>query len=113
MLSTAAMILAVGAVACSTDLAGPPPTLDDLTIDADIAATSGDAVASQITGFSDNVSAAGSFSMVSPSYNVVSGGTATKPAFNGISATCSYAAGRYSCAATTEQGMTVTRSFAF
>ena len=113
MLSAAAMLLAVGAVACSTDLAGPAPTLDDVTIDADIAATSGDAVASQITGFTANVAAAGSFTMVSPSYNLVTTGASATPAFNGISATCSYADGRYSCAATTEQGMTVTRSFAF
>ena len=45
----AALIVASGAVACSADLVGPP-TLDDAQIDADIAATSGDAVASQITG---------------------------------------------------------------
>ena len=113
MLSASAILLAVGAVACSTDLAGPAPTLDDVTIDADIAATSGDAVASQITGFTANVAAAGSFTMVSPSYNLVTTGASATPAFNGISATCSYADGRYSCAATTEQGMTVTRSFAF
>jgi hypothetical protein len=114
MLSAAAMLLAVGAVACSTDLSGPAPTLDDATVDADIAATSGETVASQIAGFSDNIAAAGSFTMVSPSYDLgVSGSASAKPAFNGISPTCTYAAGRYSCAATTEQGMTVTRSFAF
>ena len=50
MLTVAALFMTVGAVACSTDLAGPP-SLDDAQIDADIAATSGDAVASQITSF--------------------------------------------------------------
>src|SRR5436305_3851189 len=106
----AALIVASGAVACSADLVGPP-TLDDAQIDADIAATSGDAVASQITGFSDNVTAAGSFSMVAPSYSLSVGGTGAR--LNGISSTCTYASGRYTCAATTEQGLSVSRSFAF
>ena len=110
-LAVAALLLTVGAVACSTDLAGPP-SLDDAQIDADIAATSGDAVASQITSFNDNVAAAGSFSMVAPSFNV-GVGSGSKPSMDGISPTCSYASGRYSCSATTEQGLTVTRSFAF
>ena len=110
-LAVAALLLTVGAVACSTDLAAPP-SLDDTQIDADIAATSGDAVASQITSFNDNVAAAGSFSMIAPSFNV-GVGSGSKPGMNGISPTCSYASGRYSCSATTEQGLTVTRSFAF
>jgi hypothetical protein len=106
------MILALGAVACSTDLSGPP-AIDDAQIDADIAATSGDAVASEIAGFSDNVAAAGSFTMVSPSFNLSVGSGSSQPRFSGISPTCSYASGRYTCAATTEQGMSVSRSFAF
>jgi hypothetical protein len=68
-------------------------------------------VASQISGFNDNVAAAGSFSMVAPSYNLSVGGSGAR--LNGISPTCTYASGRYSCAATTEQGLSVTRSFAF
>jgi len=111
MLTAAAIVMAAGAVACSADLAGPA-TLTDAQIDADIAATSGDAVASQITSFGDNVAAAGSFSISVPSYNI-SVGSGTGPAFNGISPTCTFASGRYSCSATTEQGLTVTRSFAF
>ncbi|HKN57357.1 MAG TPA: hypothetical protein VJV97_00795 [Gemmatimonadaceae bacterium] len=110
MLTAAALFLTVGAVACSTDIAGPP-TLDDAQINADVAAASGDAVASQITSFGDNVAAAGSFSMVAPSYSVNVG--SGKPSLNGISPTCTYASGRYSCSATTEQGLSVTRSFAF
>lgn len=106
----AALVLASGAIGCSADLVGPP-ALDDAQIDADIAATSGDAVASQISGFGDNVAAAGSFSMVAPSYNVTVGGRGAS--LNGISSTCTYDSGRYSCAATTEQGLSVTRSFAF
>src|SRR4051812_2714681 len=98
---TAALIVASGAVACSADLVGPP-TIDDAQIDADVAATSGDAIASQITGFGDNVVAAGSFSMVAPSYSLSAGGAGAR--LNGISPTCTYASGRYSCAATTEQG---------
>src|SRR3954463_13190249 len=70
----AALIVASGAVACSPALVGPP-TLDDAQIDADIAATSGDAVASQITSFGDNVTAAGSFTMVAPSYDLNAGGS--------------------------------------
>jgi hypothetical protein len=111
MLTAAALFLTVGAVACSSDFAGPP-ALDDAQINADIAATSGEAVASQISGFGDNVAAAGSFSMVAPSYSV-NVGNGSRPSLTGISPTCSYAAGRYSCAATTEQGLSVTRSFAF
>jgi len=111
MLTVAALVMTVGAVACSTDLAGPP-SLDDAQIDADIAATSGDAVASQITSFGDNVTAAGSFSMVAPSYNI-GVGNGSGLSMNGISPTCTYTAGRYSCSATTEQGLSVTRSFAF
>lgn len=106
----AALLLASGAIACSADLVGPP-TLDDAQIDADIAATSGDAVASQLTGFADNVTAAGSFSIVAPSYNLSVGSSGAR--LNGISPTCTYASGRYSCAATTEQGLSVSRSFAF
>lgn len=110
LLTAAALFLTVGAVACSTDLAGPP-SLDDAQIDSDIASTSGDAVASQITSFGDNVTAAGSFSMVAPSYSLNVG--RGKAAMNGISPTCSYASGRYTCSATTERGLSVTRSFAF
>ena len=110
MLAAAALMLATGALACSADLVGPP-ALDDAQIDADIAATSGDAVASQITSFGDNVAAAGSFSMVAPSYSVSAGSNGAR--LNGISPTCTYASGRYSCAATTEQGLSVSRSFAF
>jgi hypothetical protein len=112
MLSAGAMMLALGAAACSTDLSGPP-AMDDAQIDADIAVTSGDAVASEIAGFTDNVTAAGSFTMVAPSFNLSAGSGAAQPRFGGISPTCSYAAGRYTCAATTEQGMSVSRSFAF
>jgi len=114
MLSAAAMFLAVGAVACSSDLVGPP-ALDDAQITADVAATSGDAVASQIASFSDNIAAAGSFTMIAPSYNISApeSGSNGQPRFAGISPSCSYASGRYSCSATTEQGLTVTRSFAF
>ena len=114
MLTAAAMFLAAGAVACSSDLTGPP-ALDDAQINADVAATSGDAVASQVAGFTDDVTAAGSFTMVSPSYNVnVTGnGTSGQPSFGAVAPNCSYTAPRYTCTATTEQGLTVTRSFAF
>lgn len=110
-LAAAALMLATGALACSADLVGPP-TLDDAQIEADIAAASGDAIASQITSFGDNVTAAGSFSMVAPSYSVTVGG-ANGASLNGMSATCTYASGRYTCAAATEQGLSVSRSFAF
>jgi len=110
LLTAATIFLTAGAVACSSDLVGPP-ALDDAQIDADIAAASGDAVASQVSSFGDNVAAAGSFS-VSPTYNVTVG-SGTAPSLNAISASCSYASGRYSCSATTEQGLSVTRSFAF
>jgi hypothetical protein len=114
MLTVAAMFLAAGAVACSSDLAGPP-ALDDAQINADVATTSGDAVASQVAGFTDDVTAAGSFTIVSPSYNVnVTGnGTSGQPSFAAVAPNCSYTAPRYTCTATTEQGLTVTRSFAF
>ena len=50
--------------------------------------------------------------MVAPSYNVTVG-SGSQPSFTGISPTCSYASGRYTCSATTERGLSVTRSFAF
>jgi hypothetical protein len=114
MLAAAAMFLAAGAVACSSDLVGPP-AIDDAQINADVAATSGDAVASEIASFSDNITAAGSFTMVAPSYNVSApgNGTSGQPSFGAISPTCTFAAGRYTCSAATEQGLNVTRSFAF
>jgi hypothetical protein len=114
MFTAAAAFLAAGAVACSSDLAGPP-ALDDTQINADVAATSGDAVASEIAGFSDDITAAGSFTMVAPGFNVIVSATGTngQPSFAAVSPTCSYAAGRYTCSATTEQGLSVTRSFAF
>lgn len=111
LLTTAALFLTVGAVACSSDIVGPP-ALDDAQINADIASTSGDAVASQVTSFGDDVTAAGSFSMVAPSFSV-NVGSGTRPSLNGISPTCTYASGRYTCSATTERGLSVTRSFAF
>jgi hypothetical protein len=113
MFAAVAMILAVGAVACSSDLMGPP-AIDDAQINADVAATSGDAVASEISSFSDNIGAAGSFTMVAPSYSVTSvNGTSGQASFDAISPTCSFAAGRYTCSAATERGLNVTRSFAF
>jgi hypothetical protein len=108
LLTVAALLLTTGAIACSADFVAAP-SLDDAQIDADIAATSGDAVASQVTSFGDNVAAAGSFSMVAPSYSVSGPGAR----LDGVPPTCSYASGRYSCAATTEQGLSVSRSFAF
>ena len=114
MLTAAAMFLAAGAVACSSDLVGPP-AIDDAQVNADVAVASGDAVASQIAGFTDNITAAGSFTMVAPSYNVNAPGygTSGQPSFGAVAANCSYAAGRYTCSATTEQGLSVSRSFAF
>jgi len=50
--------------------------------------------------------------MIAPSYNIGVGNGAT-PRMAGISPSCTYASGRYSCSATTEQGLSVTRSFAF
>ena len=112
MRAAAAVFMMVGAVACSSDVLSPP-TLDDAQITADVAASSGDAIASQITGFNDNVAAAGSFStMVAPSFDVKVG-SGSQPSFAGISPSCTYDAGRYSCAVTTENGLSVTRSFAF
>jgi hypothetical protein len=114
MLTAAAIFLAAGAVACSSDLAGPP-ALDDAQINADVAATSGDAVATQVGSFTDDVTAAGSFTMVAPSYslNVPGYGTSGHPSLGVVSPNCSYTAPRYTCTATTEQGLSVTRSFAF
>jgi hypothetical protein len=111
MRAAAAVFITLGTVACSADLLSPP-TLDDAQITADVAASSGDAIASQVAGFNDNVAAAGSFSRVAPSYNVTVG-SGNQPSFSGISPTCSYTSGRYSCSATTENGLSVTRSFAF
>jgi hypothetical protein len=52
--------------------------------------------------------------MISPNFSVnASGSNSTARAGVGISPTCSYASGRYTCAATTEQGLSVSRSFAF
>jgi hypothetical protein len=114
MLTAAALFLAAGAVACSSDLVGPP-AIDDAQISADVAATSGDAVASEIANFSDNIAAAGSFTMLAPSFNVSAPGNGTngQPSFGAISPTCSFAAGRYTCSVATERGLNVTRSFAF
>ena len=111
MRAAGAVFMTVGAVACSSDVLSPP-TLDDAQITAEVAATSGVAVAWLLACLGDNVAAAGSFSMVAPSYNVTVG-SGSQPGFTGISPTCSYASGRYSCSATTERGLTVTRSFAF
>ena len=110
--AAAAVFMTVGAVACSSDVFAPP-TLDDAQIAADVAATAGDAVASQVAGFSDNVAAAGSFTRLVPSFNLTVGSGPQASNFAGIPANCTYASGRYSCSATTERGLTVTRSFAF
>ena len=112
MRAAAAVFMTVGVVACSSDVLSPP-SIDDAQITADIAATSGDAIAQQVAGFNDNVAAAGSFSMVAPSYSLNIGSGGGQASFTGISPTCTYASGRYSCSAITEQGLTVTRSFAF
>jgi len=114
ILTAAAMFLAAGAVACSSDLTGPP-AINDAQVSADVAVASGDAVASQVAGFTDNITAAGSFTMIAPSYSVNAPGYGTNgpPRFGVVASNCSYAAGRYTCSATTEQGLSVTRSFAF
>lgn len=111
MRAAAAVFITLGTAACSADVLSPP-TLNDAQITADVATSSGDQIASQVAGFNDNVAAAGSFSRVAPSYNL-NVGSGSQPSFTGISPTCSYAAGRYTCAATTENGLSVTRSFAF
>jgi len=108
--AAAAVFMTAGVAACSSDVLSPP-TLDDAQITADVAVTSGDAIASQVAGFSDNVAAAGSFNRIVPSYNL-NIGQPGQPSFTGIASGCTYAAGRYTCAATTERGLTVTRSFA-
>ncbi|HJQ12353.1 MAG TPA: hypothetical protein VJ840_15075 [Gemmatimonadaceae bacterium] len=113
MRAAAAVFMTVGVVACSSDVLSPP-ALDDAQITADVAASSGDAIASQITSFNDNVAAAGSFSMVAPAPSFdVKVGSGSQPSLAGISPSCTYDAGRYSCAVTTENGLSVTRSFAF
>src|SRR5256885_17163521 len=93
--AAAAVIMTVGVVACSSDVFAPP-TLDDAQITADVAVTSGDAIASQVAGFSDNVAAAGSFSRVVPGYNV-NAGSGTQARLAGISPPCTYASGRCDC----------------
>jgi hypothetical protein len=113
MLTAAAMFLAAGAVACSSDIIGAP-ALDDAQITADIAASTGDAVVSQVAGFSDNTAAAGMpTGAASFSANASSSATSNQSGLAAVAATCTYAAGRYSCSASTEQGLSVTRSFAF
>jgi hypothetical protein len=114
MLTAAAMFLAAGAVSCSSDLTGPA-ALSDAQISADVAVASGDAVASNVAGFTDNVAAAGSFTMVAPSYsiNAPGYGTSGQPSFGTVASNCTYTAPRYTCTATTENGLAVVRSFAF
>src|ERR1700730_3462255 len=92
LLTAAAMFLAAGAAACSSDLVGPP-ALDDAQITADVAVTSGDVVASHVAGFTDDITAAGSFTMIAPSYNVNAPGYgASGPArFGVVAANCTYA----------------------
>ena len=111
MLGVAALFLATGALACSSDVLGPSELNDD-QIDADIAAASGANVAAELASFDDNVAAAGSFTVVAPNSGLkspVSASVSVGP----VAPTCTYSAGRYSCAATNEQGLSVTRSFAF
>lgn len=111
MLTAAGVLLTGGAVACSSDVLAPP-TISDSTISADVAANSGETAASEVAGFTDDATAAGSFTMLAPSYSLnVAGTGAAKSA--GISPTCTFASGRYTCSATTEEGLSVTRSFAF
>ena len=109
MLAAAAMFLAAGAVACSSDLIGAP-ALDDAQITADIAASTGDAVVAQVAGFSDNTSAAG---MPTGSASFSANATSNQSSLAAAAATCTYASGRYTCSASTEQGLSVSRSFAF
>ncbi|GAC1469703.1 MAG: hypothetical protein PVSMB1_18080 [Gemmatimonadaceae bacterium] len=53
--------------------------------------------------------------MVAPSYSVNAPGygTSGQPSFGTVASNCTYTAGRYTCTATTENGLSVVRSFAF
>lgn len=111
MLAGVAMVFAAGAIGCSADLTSPSQ-IDDAQVNADIAASAGETVASELAGFAGNTAAAGSFNRMVPSYSV-SVGNGASAQLAPVSASCSYAAGRYTCAATNENGLSVTRSFAF
>jgi hypothetical protein len=113
MLAGAAILFAAGATGCSADLTAPSQ-IDDAQVNADVAASAGETVASELAGFSDNTAAAGSFTKVAPSYNLTvgpNGGASAQLA--PVSSSCSYGAGRYTCSATSENGLSVSRSFAF
>jgi hypothetical protein len=108
-----AIVFAAGAIGCSADLTAPSQ-IDDAQVNADIAASAGETVASELAGFADHTAAAGSFTKVLPSFSVSvnpNGGASAQLA--PVSSNCSYGAGRYTCSATTENGLSVSRSFAF
>lgn len=101
--------------ACNSDRAAAPPdtVLTDRQVSRDIAVSEGDAAANELASISSYSNLAGvNFSVATDA----SRGEGMKPnsdiAFS-VSSACTYAAGRWSCAPVTENGLTVVRSYAF
>jgi len=106
-----AIALAAGLAACNSDRAYAPPdtVLTNQQVSRDVAISEGDAAAS------DLASLANSANMVGGSFSIQTEAprAGSFDIRNSSAADCTYASGRWNCAPTTENNLTIVRSYAF
>jgi hypothetical protein len=106
-----AILLVSGAIGCNSDRGYAPPdtVLTDHQVSTDVAISEGEAAASDLASLTNTTDfAGGNFSVQA------------EPARNGsfdlrasLTTDCTYATGRWSCPPSMEDGLTITRSYAF
>lgn len=106
--AVAAVVFVSGAVACNSDRAYAPPdtVLTDQQVSKDVAISEGEATAADLASLVNSASlVGGSFSVQAEQQGRFD--------LQSSADSCTYASGRWTCAPRTEDGLTVSRSYAF
>jgi hypothetical protein len=106
-----AVLLASGALACNSDRAYAPPdtVLTDQQVSRDVAVSEGEAVAADLSSLTNSAG------MVGGGFSVQTGFArgGSFDLFSSSAGDCSYNGTRWNCVPSTENGLTVVRSYAF
>lgn len=108
---TVAILFASTALACNSDRASAPAdtVLTDLQVSRDVAISEGEAVAEDLTSLANSADLVGGIFSVR-SAQPLRGSLDLRYS---SSSSCDYSSGRWNCAPSTENGLTITRSYAF